>query len=91
MSIFETVMLICFGAAWPVSIYRSYVSRTTGGKSVVFLIIVEIGYIAGILNKIINDLDLVIYLYVLNAIMVFADILLFYRNLNIEKQNDNND
>lgn len=91
MSIFETVMLICFGAAWPVSIYRSYVSRTTGGKSVVFLMIVEIGYIAGILNKIINDLDLVIYLYVLNAIMVFADIVLFYRNLNIEKQNDNND
>ncbi|MBW8016461.1 MAG: hypothetical protein FVQ82_09755 [Planctomycetes bacterium] len=84
MSIFETIMLICFGAAWPVSIYRSYVSRTTAGKSLLFLIIVDIGYVAGILHKQRNDPDLVIYLYILNAVMVFADILLYWRNRRIE-------
>jgi hypothetical protein len=40
-------MLVCFGAAWPASIYRSWTSRTVAGKSLVFLIIVFAGYIAG--------------------------------------------
>ncbi|MBI4691047.1 MAG: hypothetical protein HY754_12410 [Nitrospirae bacterium] len=73
-------MLICFGAAWPVSIYKSYTSRTTAGKSVIFLIIVLIGYIAGIFHKIFNNLDLVIWLYIVNAVMVSIDILLYVRN-----------
>lgn len=73
-------MLLCFGAAWPVSIYKSYTSRTTAGKSVIFLIIVLIGYIAGILHKVFNSLDFVIWLYVMNAVMVSIDILLYVRN-----------
>jgi len=80
MSSFEIIMLICFGAAWPVSIYKSYTSRTTAGKSVIFLIIVLIGYMAGILHKTLNDLDFVVWLYVLNATMVSVDILLYFRN-----------
>lgn len=31
MSIFEVIMLICFGAAWPFSIYKSYTSTSTSG------------------------------------------------------------
>mgnify|MGYP001580382687 FL=1 len=73
-------MLACFGAAWPVSIYKSYTSRTTAGKSVIFLIIVLIGYVAGILHKIFFNLDFVIWLYVINAVMVSIDILLYMRN-----------
>jgi len=73
-------MLLCFGAAWPVSIYKSYTSRTTAGKSVIFLIIVLIGYIAGILHKIFNNFDLVIWLYIANAVMVSIDILLYVCN-----------
>lgn len=80
MSIFEIIMLICFGAAWPFSIYKSYTSRSTEGKSVLFLVIVIIGYIAGILNKILYHYDGVIYLYLLNLIMVGADLLLYFRN-----------
>jgi hypothetical protein len=45
MSIFEMIMLVCFGAAWPFSIIKSYKSRDNNGKSVVFLFIVVIGYI----------------------------------------------
>ncbi len=78
--VFEVIMLLCFGAAWPVSIYKSYTSRTTAGKSVTFLIIVLIGYIAGISHKIFYNHDYVIWLYVINAIMVFIDILLYSRN-----------
>lgn len=73
-------MLICFGAAWPASIYRSYVSRTTAGKSIVFLVVIFVGYLAGIAHKVMHDLDGVTWLYALNAVMVFADILLYQRN-----------
>ena len=82
-SFFEVVMLVCFGAAWPVSIYKSYVARTTAGKSVVFLVIIEIGYLAGICFKLTGTLDYVIGLYVLNALMVLVDIALYWRNAAI--------
>ena len=81
MSLFEIIMLVCFGAAWPFSIYRSWKSRTTKGKSVWFLWIVLIGYIAGILHKLFHSRDVVTLLYVLNAVMVMTDLALYYRNL----------
>ena len=80
MSIFEIGMLLCFGFAWPFSIYRSYTSRQNSGKSLPFLLILLLGYISGILHKIFYNFDPVIYLYILNSIMVSIDILLFYRN-----------
>ncbi|HWQ72700.1 MAG TPA: hypothetical protein VN370_10310 [Desulfitobacteriaceae bacterium] len=80
MSIFEITMLICFGAAWPFSIYRSYKSKSVRGKSFLFLVTVFIGYIAGILHKVFYNLDNVIYLYTLNMLMVGTDMLLFLRN-----------
>jgi hypothetical protein len=85
MSIFEIIMLLCFGAAWPFSIYKSYVSRKNSGKSVIFLFIVFVGYVAGILHKIFYSLDFVIYLYILNGLMVIADIAIYYRNSVIKE------
>ena len=80
MSYLEMTMLICFGAAWPLSIYKSYTSKSTAGKSVFFLIIIMIGYIAGILNKLLYNYDFVIYLYILNLLMVFIDTMLYFKN-----------
>lgn len=89
MSIFEIIMLICFGAAWPFSIYKSYISHSTEGKSVFFLIVIMIGYIAGILNKVFYHYDAVIYLYLLNLVMVGTDLLLYFRNINMSaKESD---
>ena len=51
MSILEIVMLICFGAAWPFSIRRAILSKSVEGKSLVFLVIIWFGYLAGILHK----------------------------------------
>jgi len=73
-------MLVCFGLAWPFSIYKSYKSREIAGKSILFLCVVFVGYIAGIVHKLIFSFDIVICLYVLNALMVFIDITLYYRN-----------
>lgn len=86
MSIFEAIMLLCFGAAWPLSIYRSYTSRTTGGKSLPFLLVIILGYVMGIINKLINGYDFVLYLYILNMAMVSADAILWVRNKKIEEK-----
>ncbi len=80
MSILEIIMLVCFGAAWPFSIYKSYKSRQTAGKSLIFLYVVLVGYLSGIFHKILYSRDQVVYLYVLNAIMVLTDLVLYYYN-----------
>jgi len=96
MNIFETIMLICFGFAWPVSIYKSFVSRETGGKSLFFLVVLQIGYMAGILFKVTEYLEnlkinadmaisINLYLYILNLIMITIDECLYIRNRKIEK------
>ena len=80
MSIFEIVMLVCFGAAWPFSIYRSWRSKQIAGKSLTFLMVVLVGYLSGILHKVFFSFDYVIILYILNFCMVSIDITLFLRN-----------
>ena len=80
MSVFEGLMLVCFGAAWPFSIYKLYVTRQTAGKSVLFSWIVLTGYLCGITHKLLFNLDPILYLYLLNAVMVMLDIGLYYRN-----------
>jgi hypothetical protein len=85
MSIFEALMLLFFGMAWPFSIYKSFISRTNKGKSLLFLTVAFLGYLFGILHKTINDRDLVIYLYMLNINLVLIDMLLYTRNYFLEK------
>ncbi len=86
MSPYEVLMLVCFGFAWPPAIYKSWKTRTTGGKSLVFLLIVELGYLAGVLNKIFYRYDLVVWLYVVNFAMVLIDIGLWFRNRAWERR-----
>ena len=83
-SIFEIIMLLCFGAAWPFSIYKSYTSRSTAGKSLIFMYIVLLGYISGIVHKLTYSYDWVIYLYMLNAVMVCIDLAIYYRNKSVK-------
>lgn len=85
MSPFEIAMLLCFGAAWPFSIYKSYTSRLNAGKSLVFLYVVLTGYVAGVLHKLLYSFDTVIYLYMLNGLMVLTDIMLYYRNRRLAR------
>ncbi len=85
MQVFEIVMLLCFGASWPVSLWKSYTSGTTRGKSVYFLFLIFFGYLAGIGFKVTGNLDGVVFFYLLNAVMVLADIVLFFRNRRREQ------
>ncbi|MBQ7718501.1 MAG: hypothetical protein IJT38_04305 [Clostridia bacterium] len=86
-------MIITFGACWPINVMQSYKARCTKGKSLAFLILVLFGYMAGITSKLVNPVFMsqigqkwyVLFFYVLNFVMVFADLCLFFRNKKLEK------
>lgn len=73
-------MLLCFGLAWPFSIYKSWKTRENGSKSLMFLLALLIGYGSGIIHKLIYNLDGIIFLYFINAAMVSIEIVFFIRN-----------
>ncbi|OGS21516.1 MAG: hypothetical protein A2252_00050 [Elusimicrobia bacterium RIFOXYA2_FULL_39_19] len=79
MSPFEIIMLVCFGVSWPVSIYKSFKTKNVSGKSAWFLWLIIVGYISGILHKIIFNMDFVIIFYALNGIFVLIDLMLYYK------------
>jgi len=84
LSIFEAVMIISFGVAWPTSLIKSWKSRTAKGKSLPFMLIIVLGYLSGIVNKIIYSRDIIIIFYVINLLMVLADVVLYFRNRKID-------
>ena len=91
--ILEIVMIVSFGASWPINLMKSYKSRTTKGKSLLFLCLIFFGYIAGIISKFLNEAYMasfaskwyVLFFYFLNLIMVGADLILYFRNLKLDK------
>lgn len=79
--ILEAVMIISFGVSWPMNIIKSIKTRTTKGKSLAFLCLIFFGYIAGVSSKLISGkITYVFAFYVLNLVMVGADIVLYYFN-----------
>lgn len=86
MSLFEIIMLICFGSAWPFSIYKSWTARTNKGKSLWFLVIVLLGYVSGIVHKVQYNYDPVVFLYALNGSMVLIDMTIYARNRRISRR-----
>jgi len=85
MKIFELIMLICFGLAWPFNLHKSWRVRTALGKSVLFLCAVFTGYVSGMVYKYQTGWDWVSWVYLVNALMVAADIALYVRNRKIDR------
>jgi len=92
--ILEITMIICFGMSWPMNVIKSYKARTAKGKSVMFLLFILVGYIAGITSKFVNEAYMadfaskwyVLFFYFLNFIMVFIDLCLYIRNRALDKK-----
>ncbi|MDD5697141.1 MAG: hypothetical protein PHH77_00860 [Victivallaceae bacterium] len=76
MSIFEAVMMVCFGASWPLAIYKTYTGKNPAGKSLPFLYLVLVGYLSGLCHKVFINYNWVFFLYLANFLMVGADIIL---------------
>ncbi len=82
MSILEAGMMFCFGASWPFQVAKTYRTKNVKGKSILFLWLVEAGYMMGMAHKVIYNMDAVIYLYALNFLLVGADMVLYYMYKN---------
>lgn len=95
----EIVMIVSFGASWPMNVIKSYRTRTTKGKSLAFLCLIFFGYMAGVISKLVNESYMqafaqkwyVLFFYILNLIMVGADLILYFRNRSIERKLGVND
>lgn len=81
----ETLMLVCFGLSWPISILKSLRTRIVHGKSPAFMGLIIVGYLAGATAKIARAEyaqtapEFTTGLYLLNAVLVAFDLLLYYR------------
>ena len=88
-TVFESIMLICFGLSWPISVYKSIKSKSTKGKSVVFLFAILIGYISGIIGKIVsNNITYVLIFYIINFVVVSTDTVIYFINRKNELKNN---
>lgn len=81
MTIYEVLMLVCFGVSWPISIAKSLRKKRVEGKSPLFMGVIAIGYFSGILHKFTTNFNWVTYLYATNMLMVLTDLLLYYHYL----------
>ena len=88
MSIFEAAMLVCFGAAWPFDIVNSWRARSAREESWGFHVVLIVGYISGIIHKLLYSHDIVLLLYLANLLMVSADLLIYVRNRALDKQRE---
>lgn len=87
-SIFESIMLICFGLSWPINVIKSYKARTAKGTSLPFILLIIIGYIAGITAKLISgQMNYVLIVYLLNLAIVSMNVVVYFRNVALDKRN----
>ena len=91
--ILEIIMILSFGASWPLNVMKSYKARTAKGKSAGFLCFIIFGYIAGITSKFMNEAYMasfatkwyVLIFYFINITMVGVDIVLYFRNKRLDR------
>lgn len=94
--ILEVIMILCFGVSWPFNVYKSIKTKTTKGRSLLFLLLIIVGYVAGIISKFMSpsymaSIDTkwyVLFFYFLNLFMVTVDLVLYFRNLSFDKKRE---
>ena len=84
--ILETIMLICFGLSWPINLYKNRRARTARSMSLGFILLIIVGYIAGITAKILmGRINYVLAVYVLNLAIVTVNLVVYFINRNLDK------
>ena len=86
MGLFEFLMLFCFGFSWPFAIAKSIKSKSTKGKSLMFMLLVIAGYVFGIIHKVLYNFNWVTWVYVILMLLVSFDVFLYWRNRRYEKR-----
>ncbi len=86
-TLFEMLMLLCFGASWPVAVVKAYRARTAKGVSLASSCLILTGYAAGITYKFLSgQTNYVIFFYFFNFCIVLTHCILIYRNILLDKK-----
>lgn len=86
-NILEAAMLICFGLSWPLSLIKNIKAKSAKNMSLQFTLLIITGYIAGISAKIIgHKVNYVLVIYLLNLIIVSANVIVYYINKGYDQQ-----
>ena len=87
--LFEMLMLLCFAFAWPFSIVKQWKTGSSKGKSILFSYVIILGYIFGMINKVVSDdINYVFAFYVIDLALVLIDTLIYYRNQMRESKSE---
>ena len=83
--VLESIMLICFGLSWPVSVVKNIKAHTAKSMSLPFILLIITGYIAGISSKIINhNFSYVLVIYFFNLFVVSMNVVVYFINRNYD-------
>lgn len=85
-SMLESIMLICFGLSWPISVMKNIKAGTAKNMSLRFTMLIIAGYIAGIAAKLWNhSINYVLAVYILNLAMVSVNLFVYFINKRKDK------
>ncbi len=85
--ILETIMLICFGVSWPLSVVKNIKAKTAKSMSLPFILLILSGYIAGIASKFISgNIGYVLIVYFINILSISINLAVYFINLWHDKQ-----
>jgi len=83
----EAVMLICFGISWPISLMKNIKARSAKSMSIHFILMIIIGYIAGIAAKCItHNYNYVLIIYFCNLIVVSINLIVYFINRQHDRE-----
>ncbi len=87
--LFEAGMLVCFGFSWPINVVKAYRAGTAKSTSLAFICLIITGYVLGISAKVINQqFNYVLGVYLLNLVIVFTNVLVYFRNCALDKKRE---
>lgn len=90
-NLLESIMLLCFGFSWPISVMKNWKARSAKGMSIAFITLIITGYIAGIAAKFLShQINYVLFIYFFNLIMVGANFVLYFYNSHLDKMRESN-
>ncbi len=88
-NILETMMLICFGFSWPISVVHNFRARTARGMSLPFILLIIFGYTCGLTGKLIShNITYVLAVYIFNLCAVSINVPIYFRNRRLDRQRD---
>lgn len=83
--VLEAAMLICFGLSWPINAYKNFKAGTAAGTSWQFILLITVGYLAGIAAKFASGMiNWVLAVYFINLVCLAVNWAVYFRNCRLD-------